>query len=94
MTKVAQIALGIRARATSRATASCTRPAFHGHFPQGWQRSNVKEAVMATSPQQVPVETLALINQMQPDAALAAGQTVKWVVGGTKGPQPVSMAGR
>ena len=42
-------------------------------------------------PASVPVETLALINQMQPSTALAAGQKVKWVVGGTKEAQPVSM---
>jgi predicted Zn-dependent protease len=42
-------------------------------------------------PASVPVETLALINQVQPSATLAAGQKVKWVVGGTK-EQPVSMA--
>jgi predicted Zn-dependent protease len=42
-------------------------------------------------PASVPVETLALINQIQPTTALTAGQKVKWVVGGTK-EQPVSMA--
>jgi predicted Zn-dependent protease len=44
-------------------------------------------------PASVPVDTLALINQAQPDTALTAGQKVKWVVGGTK-EQSVSMATR
>ena len=32
-------------------------------------------------PSPVPVETLALVNQLAPDATLAAGDRIKWVVG-------------
>jgi hypothetical protein len=46
-------------------------------------------------PASVPVATLALINQVEPGTTLAAGQKVKWVVGGSKeAQQPVSMARR
>jgi len=34
-----------------------------------------------TRPSPVPVATLALINQVEPDTPLAAGETVKWIVG-------------
>jgi predicted Zn-dependent protease len=37
-------------------------------------------------PASVPVETIALINQLQPATALTAGQPVKWVTGGVKQP--------
>lgn len=42
-------------------------------------------------PSSVSVDALALINQTQPTTPLAAGQKVKWVVGGTKEATPVSM---
>jgi len=34
-----------------------------------------------TRPSPVPVATLALVNQVEPETALAAGETVKWIVG-------------
>jgi hypothetical protein len=33
-------------------------------------------------PSTAPLETIALINQMQPTTALVAGQKLKWVSGG------------
>jgi predicted Zn-dependent protease len=42
-------------------------------------------------PSTASVETIALINQMEPGTPLAAGQKVKWVVGGMK-EQPISLA--
>jgi predicted Zn-dependent protease len=38
------------------------------------------------------LETIALINQMQPDTGLAAGQKVKWVIGGMREQPAVSLA--
>src|SRR6266540_3889933 len=34
-----------------------------------------------TRPSPVPVATLALVNQVEPETPLAAGETVKWIVG-------------
>ena len=51
-------------------------------------RSTTLEALIRTRPAAVPVATLALINQVEPQTPLEAGRTVKWVVG-----QPVALSG-
>ena len=51
-------------------------------------RSTTLEALARTRPAAVPVATLALINQVEPQTPLEAGRTVKWVVG-----QPVALSG-